>query len=104
MPQSDVTIHRSAWKGNSANFAFTEYSELRSNGRYDRLPYSPSSPRPLLLRHSSAPTPARLPLGVSGILFYRIRIEPGSDNPGPIAFLHVGKEGTVIQVARKPAG
>jgi hypothetical protein len=58
----------------------------------------------LLLSHSSAPTPPRPPLGVSGILFYRIRIEPGSDNPGPIAFLHVGKEDTVIQVARKSAG
>jgi hypothetical protein len=86
------------------NFAITEFSEGRSNGRYDGLPYSPSSPRPLLLSHSSAPTPPRPPLGVSGILFYRIRIEPGSDNPGPIAFLHVGKEDTVIQVARKSAG
>src|SRR5918993_665042 len=28
------------------NFAITEFSEGRSNGRYDGLPYSPSSPRP----------------------------------------------------------
>ena len=90
--------------GAMPNFAFTEFYEVRSNGRYNGLPFSPSSPRPLFLSHSSAPTPPRLPLGVSGILFYRIRIEPGSDNPDANALLHVGKEGTVIEVTRKPTG
>src|SRR5829696_5718938 len=48
--------------GAMPNFAFTEFYEVRSNGRYNGLPFSPSSPRPLFLSHSSAPTPPRLPL------------------------------------------
>src|SRR5215208_6159003 len=30
---ASYAIHRSAWKGNSANFAITEFSEVRSRGR-----------------------------------------------------------------------
>jgi hypothetical protein len=42
---------------------------------------------------------------MSEIFFgHRIRIEPDLENSGPNALLHVGKEGTVIQVMRKPTG
>src|SRR5215207_1493024 len=53
MPQSNVTIHRSAWNRNSANFAFWGFCEVRIHGVLGSSLSSGTVRRGLRVRHEA---------------------------------------------------